>query len=233
MNLESLVPDIIAHGSMCYPNESCGLAIIFKGKLRYYPCNNKFTGDKFYIGPEEYLKAEQLGEIVGICHTHVNYSPQPSTADLAACENTGIPWIIVSLPSKDYYQFEPSGYKHPLIGRLFYHGVFDCYSLIKDYYLEELNITLQDYPREEEWWNKGYNLYEENFAKEGFIVQKEPKLHDVILFQNNSTTINHGGIYIGDNLLLHHCYNRLSSRDVYGGYWRKHTTHILRHESIL
>lgn len=233
MDLSSLIPDIIEHGNLCYPNESCGLAIIFKGKLRYYPCNNQFTGDMFYISPQEYEAAEQVGEVVGVCHTHINISPEASTADLAGCETTQLPWIIVSLPSNTYTQIQPTGYKAPLIGRVFYHGVFDCYSLIKDYYRDELNIHLNDYPREEEWWAKGYNLYEDNFAKEDFVVAQDLKPHDVLLFQNNSTTVNHGGIYVGNNLLLHHCFNRLSSRDVFGGYWRKHNTHILRHRTLL
>ena len=36
---------------------------------------------------------------------------------------------------------------------------------------------------------------------------------------------------LGDGLILHHLQGRLSSRDVYGGYWQKITTHILRHRT--
>ena len=37
---------------------------------------------------------------------------------------------------------------------------------------------------------------------------------------------------VDDNIILHHCHGRLSSRDVYGGYWRKVTTHVLRHRDL-
>ena len=40
---------------------------------------------------------------------------------------------------------------------------------------------------------------------------------------------NHAAVYLGDGLILHHLQGRLSSRDVYGGYWQKITTHILRY----
>jgi cell wall-associated NlpC family hydrolase len=40
---------------------------------------------------------------------------------------------------------------------------------------------------------------------------------------------NHAAVYLGDGLILHHLQGRLSSRDVYGGYWQKVTTHALRH----
>ena len=30
-------------------------------------------------------------------------------------------------------------------------------------------------------------------------------------------------------MILHHVQGRLSSRDVFGGYWRKHNTHILKY----
>jgi cell wall-associated NlpC family hydrolase len=42
---------------------------------------------------------------------------------------------------------------------------------------------------------------------------------------------NHGGIYIGDGMVLHHVQDRLSSRDLYGGFYQKSTAKILKHES--
>lgn len=39
---------------------------------------------------------------------------------------------------------------------------------------------------------------------------------------------NHAAVYLGDGLMLHHMYGRLSSRDVYGGYWREVTRLVVR-----
>ena len=39
---------------------------------------------------------------------------------------------------------------------------------------------------------------------------------------------NHGAVYVGDNIIEHHLYGRLSSREVYGQFYRERTTHVLR-----
>ena len=53
----------------------------------------------------------------------------------------------------------------------------------------------------------------------------------VLLMHLESDVPNHAAIYINDQLILHHVQGRLSSRDVYGGYYQKTTAKVLRHES--
>lgn len=239
MNLESLVPDVLAHAAGCAPQECCGVAIVVKGKLRYWPCKNMSkTVNSFHIDPEDYAAAEDLGEIVGICHSHVYSSPNPSEADLAMCELTGLPWLIVNHPTGSWHKFEPSGYQAPLVGRNYHHGVLDCYQIIKDYYQRERGIELPHFHRDDQWWVSGQNLYLENFGKAGFICvgdgdHKGIRKGDVLLMQIASPVPNHAAIYLGDGVILQHVAGRLSSRDIYGGYWAKHTTHVLRHGSML
>lgn len=234
MDLSSLVPQVQLHAIETYPNECCGLAIVFKGKLKYIPCNNMLTGDAFCIPSQDYIKAEEMGEVVGVCHSHCDIPSKPSKADIVACEQSNLPWLIVSLPNtEDFTQINPTGYKIPLIGRPFYHGVLDCYSLIKDYYKEILNIDLPDRHRDDKWWELGQNLYEDYYQQDGWSRVNDLKLHDVILMQNGSNVINHAAIYIGDGLIMHHCSNRLSSKDVYSGYWRKNTRMIVRYKDMI
>lgn len=235
MTLTDDVKDAVAqHAADEYPRECCGLVIVFKGRQQYRPCRNIAVGtDQFAMHPEDYVSADQAGEIVAVVHSHPNIPARPSQADLVACEATGLPWFILSWPVGTWEEVYPTGYVAPLVGRQWSHGVLDCYSIIRDWYAQERGITLPDFERHDEWWLRGENLYEKNFAKAGFhpINRDELSAGDVILMQVGSPVANHGAIYLGDGLILHHVQNRLSTRDVYGGYWLKHTKTFLRHEN--
>ena len=51
---------------------------------------------------------------------------------------------------------------------------------------------------------------------------------DVLLMIIGANVPNHGAVYVGDNAIEHHLYGRLSSREVYGQFYRERTTHVLR-----
>jgi cell wall-associated NlpC family hydrolase len=150
-----------------------------------------------------------------------------------ACEASGVPWFIVSYPNGQWFELSPKGYVAPLVGREWSHGVLDCYSIVRDWYAQERGLSLPDFQRFDEWWRRGENLYVDNFGAAGFAVVEPDDLlvGDVFLMQVHSEVPNHAAIYLGDGLILHHLQGRLSSRDVYGGYWQKITTHTLRHQS--
>lgn len=223
------------HARLCYPLESCGLIIIWKGKERYVPCRNLYSGSNshFEIDQKDYAAAEESGEVIKIVHSHPNEAPIPSSADLTMCEETKLPWVIVNWPTGVIKEFQPTGYQAPLVGRVFTHGVLDCYTLIRDFYKQELLIDLPDFEREDDWWKKGQDLYRKHFAEAGFfVIEKGLRKGDLCLMQLGSDTTNHGAVYLGDGLILHHPMNRLSGRDVYGGFWQSITTLFLRHERL-
>jgi cell wall-associated NlpC family hydrolase len=173
---------------------------------------------------------------VGVFHSHPNLPAEPSQADKVACEASGLPWFILSFPSGQWHEMQPSGYIAPLVGRAWAHGVLDCYSVIRDWYRAERGIDLPNFDRFDEWWKRGQSLYLDNFGSAGFealgtVQSQDMEIGDVLLMQVASPVPNHAAIYLGDGLILHHLQGRLSSRDVYGGYWQKITTHILRHRT--
>lgn len=232
----------INHALAAFPQESCGLVVIVKGKERYIACRNvaQSKSDHFVLSAEDYADAEDTGEITAIVHSHPNTPSRPSEADLVGCESSGLPWYILSIGKNEgepphfssEHAISPSGYKAPLVGREFHHGVLDCYTLIRDYYQEELGITLKDYDRTDNWWHRGENLYLKNFQDAGFeeVDIKDIQVGDVIIMQIRAPEPNHAGVYLGDGLFLHHLYGRLSSRDVYGGYWRETTRCVIRYK---
>lgn len=232
---EDILGEIRAHAAQCAPQECCGLVIVRQGKLRYQPCRNVASDPlrNFMIAPQDWAAAEDAGEIVRVVHSHVFSAPEPSDADRVGCENSGIPWLIVNHPLGHFTEFAPTGWKAPLIGRPFHHGVLDCYALVRDYYAQELGIALPDFHRDDEWWLKGQNLYMDNFRAAGFEIVDDMRPHDVLLMQIGAPVVNHAAVLIDGGLILQHCMYRLSSRDVYGGAWRRATRFVVRHRSLM
>lgn len=231
---ESVVTAIRGHAEREYPREACGVVIVERGKPVYVPCANlaDAKGAHFLLAPADYAGAADRGDVIRIVHSHPNVSAQPSEADKVSCEATGIPWLIVNWPTGAIVEFAPSGYRAPLIGRVWHHAVLDCYSLICDYYAEVLGITLMDFRRQEQWWLKGDNLYEDGYGVAGFVDVEDLRPHDVLLMQIGAPVINHAAVYVGNNQIMQHCAGRLSSRDVYGGGWQRATRKIVRHRTL-
>jgi proteasome lid subunit RPN8/RPN11 len=217
------------------PRESCALLIDRGGKEDIILCKNiSVPNDQFILDPKCYLFASLEGEIIAVIHSHCFAPPIPSSADKISCEESNLPWHICSVPNGTWGSFQPSGYKAPLIGREFSHGILDCYSLIRDYFKETLSIEIPDFQRDYEWWSHGLDLYKENFEKAGFfeIEHRDLKEHDCILMQIHSKVMNHAAVYLGKDVMLHHLTGRLSRREIFGGYYKKHSGKYLRHRDV-
>lgn len=232
------------HAVSEYPKESCGFIVLREGVETYVPCvnSNSDPTNHFSIASADYIKHSDESELIAVVHSHPDIPPYPSEADRVMCEATNVPWHIVhvalddetKLPKADeIFTFTPDGYKAPLVGRVFVHGVLDCFSLIKDFYKEELNIELPNYVREDQWWHKGHDLYRKNYESAGFSVVPTIQKYDVILMQIRAPQANHAGVYIDDGILLHHLSGRLSSRELYDGYYQEKTVLIFRHKDFL
>lgn len=236
MMTQKLLNAALDHARECAPQESCGVVVSAHRRNRYVPCRNiSLLSEQFICHPEDLAAAEDVGEIIAIVHSHPSTNPAPSHADLLGIEATKLPWLIVNPLTGEHTLNQPSGYIAPLVGREFAHGISDCYSLIRDYYQRKLGIAMPDFNRQPQWWLKGDDLYRAGFDQAGFVEvpQESLALHDVVIMRMASPVDNHGGIYIGDNLILQHVHGQLSSRDVYGGYWRKCSTNLLRHRSLV
>lgn len=219
------------HAKAEAPREACGLVILSgDGSLSYFPCKNVSEGmNEFSIDPEDYARAEDLGEVAAIIHSHTQTGAKPSEADLVSCESTKLPWYIVAVPSGAWEMITPNGYKAPLLGRKYSHGVLDCYSFVRDWLRENDVVELPDFDRKWEWWLNGQDLYADNFEKCGFVKVTDMQPGDVILMAIRSKVINHAAIYLGGNVMAHHAIGRLSMREVYGGFWEKNTRLVVRY----
>jgi proteasome lid subunit RPN8/RPN11 len=235
---DNTLEDFRKHVKGQYPREACGLVIITKKGVEMFVAARNISEtpeEDFILSPKDYIIAEDMGSIIGICHSHPDGSCMPSEADKVSCETSNKPWHILSWPANELHSWTPEGYKSDIIGRPFSYGVLDCCTLIRDFYKSNLNIDFECYAGLDGWWDKGENRYLDNYEKQGFISisdDKDIKKYDIFLIKLVSPVPNHAAVFLGDGKILHHVQGRLSNREPYGGYWRKHTTHHLRHKSL-
>ena len=215
---------ILNHAKKCGENECCGFVI--DNKI-YMPCTNisPTPTETFEISPDDWIKAEEKGEITAVVHSHPDGLPILSEADQIHQQQTAVDWWLIC--DNQIHKFR---YIKPLLGREFEHGKTDCLTIVRDAYMLA-GINLPDYERADDWWHNGQNLYLDLLPKNGFerVDAEDIQEGDIILVCLGSETPNHAAIYIGNQQILHHCPERLSKRDTYGGFWRNYTHSIWRH----
>jgi hypothetical protein len=118
-------------------------------------------------------------------------------------------------------------------GRPFLHGLFDCYTLIRDYYKREFNIFLPtNMQRNWNWWSQGENLYVDNAKYHRFEEVTDIKKHDVLVMKIGSPVPNHGAIYLGNNKILHHAAGRFSTIQTLTNSYKQKISVIYRNKSL-
>lgn len=237
---------IHAHAIAQFPKECCGLVVETLDGERYFPCRNLALtpSEHFVLSPVDFATAEEAGEITCVVHSHPNIPARPSQGDLVACERGSVPWMIVAVWKQPEdtaphvvaeYTFRPSGYEAPLIGRQFFFGILDCYTLIRDWYKRERGIDLPEFERRDEFWKDKGNMVDlyGQYKTAGFddVTDGQLRVGDVPLMQVRAPFANHAGVYIGDGQIIHHLYGRLSSREVYTrSYYQEITRRVVRYQ---
>ena len=222
-----------------YPKEACGF-ILKDGN--FVPCENIANDvyNHFKVKTSDFLMHEN--NLLAVVHSHPDGQDAPSKADMTSQIASGIPFGLCVVRNNwvgNLWFWGDGIPKVDLIGRSFRHGPTgsdgkgDCFALIRDYMAQECGIKLNEYPRDSQWWNNGANMYEEYFEQEGFreIDGTDIKEHDCFLMSVNSNVINHAGIYVGNNLIMHHLANRLSRREPVAR-WPKMIAKWVRHNDL-
>ena len=90
--------DAIKHAQECYPEESCGLFLKINNNFIYHRCRNvaeDFKAEAFVTHHLDYADGEDMGEVVGIVHSHPDDVLEFSETDKASCKAMETPFYLV------------------------------------------------------------------------------------------------------------------------------------------
>lgn len=209
-------------------NEICGL--IVNGNV--FACKNiSFKPTQhFEIAPEDYLQASLKGQINAVYHSHVTDNDTFSDYDKLNLYNHSLRGVLYNTKKNVFRYFLPEQYHNKYIGRQFKLGTNDCFGLVKNYYLNELNIQINNFPRNEDWYKLNPEIINQNFKSQGFDKVESMQKNDIIVFdllQNGNPC--HFGISLGNDTFLQHARNKLSTIDLLTSVWKKKIGYILRY----
>ena len=230
----------IQHSLKEFPKEACGVVV----NDSYIPCKNIATDPEknFQISAIELASiAAQHGKVQAVLHSHPMVGRSkwpaqwPSHHDMVQWLKGDIPWGIVATEGENCSPlvWMDEATIAPLEGREFVHGVWDCYSTVRDWYRVERGVTVPNFPRGMEWWDKGANHYEDNFEKAGFIEisRDELQIGDAVLMRVKSPVINHAAVVTGSNQIIHHLFHRKSGFDDFNKWERFYAKYVRLREN--
>lgn len=234
------------------PNEACGL---FLRGDRFLPVENISETPDRHFAFSSHIYEDIADEIEGIVHSHTP-GPEldqrgeplmadnaPSKLDMESQIASDVPWgisIADATHTSDPIWWGDSLPIRPLLGRVFLHGVNDCYSLVRDWHRLQ-GIHFDDVPRDSEWWKNvsdagvaEFDLYIDLFESRGFkrVQRDAPKKGDCFITRLHSPLVrNHAGVFIDDQQFIHHAGGQLSLRQ-FGHVWGPKLDFIVRHKDL-
>jgi cell wall-associated NlpC family hydrolase len=195
----------------------------------------------FVLSPD---RTPTWDKILAVYHSHTNGNNKFTPADARACKTLNIPLILYDVIGNQFKYLDPTG-GAPYLGREFCYGLYDCYSLVRDYYANEFDIILDDFERFEvmkdgilDWNLEGWDRFVANYPNQGFIdVDRygELKHGDILLMQiGGAKSANHVALVTDpiEGIFIHQLYNQPSCQAVYGSPWDTYTIKVLRHQKL-
>lgn len=116
-------------------------------------------------------------------------------------------------------------------------GRDDCFATVRAFYSHNFGIEIANYARPSDWKANDLDLLRSCYVNEGFNMITDWKVQDLrpadlLAVMLGEANPNHLAIYLGEGEMLHHLYGKFSRVDPMGGYWRNHTSFILRHPDV-
>lgn len=197
------------------------------------------------------LTAEK--KLVAYFHSHLTGN-QISVIDRYVSETIYKNCIIYFIETDSFYEYEPTGYEVPLVGRPYLLGVLDCYTLVKDYFRRMLNIELTDIVHPVRYASDIKKFVEQvqqlnpdeaaqapdflfsHLQANSFVEVDRNSLrkHDILLMQPHlSIWPSHLAVYLGNNQFLHQKYKKKSTVESLSDFFQRKTIKVMRHSKLI
>jgi proteasome lid subunit RPN8/RPN11 len=234
--MKNAIEDTIRQAALANPTiEVCGYVLRGPDNRPFVKvCDNRaeIPEKYFRLDAAEFLRLKD--QVLSVFHSHPASNEQFSQADIAVMEELKLPGIVYSLVSDKFSYYQPCGFKPPLEGRMYVPLVFDCLTAVRDYIQRETGFCPPLFERTLENVFDGINCLETYAASNGFeLVSMPPRKYDVLILQMGKARFpNHVAVYSGGGQIFHQVVNRISTFDVFNGYWERHTVACLRMPQI-
>lgn len=224
---EDLLDKICNYFSGDFKNEPCGLICVIKGKLKFIEIDNISTEPDTFI-PEPIKYSAYYPFVVMLAHGHSDNSI-PSEHDKIQSSIHNIPYLIVNQKTKEYSIYTPAKY-YNLLGRSYNFGVSDCFELARDWYKLHGIYTNPRKVWQDDWWDQGLDYIGNEINEWPFIPTFNLEYGNLLVFKMGADVPNHIGIYLEDDLFIHHAVNRLSCVENLYPIWGENIVGIYKHE---
>jgi proteasome lid subunit RPN8/RPN11 len=203
------------HAMEQYPKESCGLVTGDK----YVPCENMHMEPEkaFKIDPGATAPLIAAGTLQAVIHSHCDGPNHPSQMDLQGQIDMGVPWGIVPVIGDtakatvacDILWWGDTLPDVPLERRQFIWGIFHCYQLYRDWWKQERGVVLPTWAYPADFIEKGVSPFldrceECGHRNLGKIDISDLQIGDMLIGRLYGSHPNHCGVYVGEDMLLHH-----------------------------
>lgn len=215
---------LVSHMMECEPKECVGLVTSSNGYVKLENIHPE-PERAFKVKVNDAFRLLHDPDIIAFFHSHPGGMKCPSQADMETQINFGKPGIIAARDFQsrhvEIFQYGDHLLDMPLEGVMFRQNVYDCFEIIRRHFWQTRAMKLRQVPRDPNFWmaplEGNQNYYERLFGDFGFeqidTRKMSPEPDDVILCQTDgSSVINHAGVYIGNNLMLHHRIGKRSGK---------------------
>lgn len=228
--------DVIDYMLAKYPEEGCGY--VTKDN-QFVPMEN-LAEDKINCFDMNSSILIEVPDIKAIIHSHTydpNKPPEvdprtPSKADMQGQIDTNVEWGIVVTEGENVvipFWFGDKSHRPPLMEREFIHSTQDCFAFMADWMYKEYKVDIPTIPREYDWFLKGENYFDNQYQEWEFEdVTNEKRIRgDVVFYRIRSDVVNHIGVMVDENTVVHHLFGRLPVKEPYE-IWAKYVTRKVR-----